>query len=79
MGFLPTVAPAWFPPTGFDGTSVRAIWLETMSIVQGALGCSYLILRWVMPAMSRAVSFRPQTQTSTAGSLVSAGTTANVG
>jgi hypothetical protein len=30
MALLPFVAPGAFPPTGFDGTRMRAHWLEVV-------------------------------------------------
>lgn len=47
MALAPVVMPQGFPPTGFDGTSTRAIWLATMGFVQVAIGISYLLQIWV--------------------------------
>jgi hypothetical protein len=60
MGSLPAVAPGWFPPTGLDGSSGRALWLEVMALVQGGWGGFYLFSRWVIPAASRATAYLPQ-------------------
>ncbi len=60
MGFLPTVAPEWFPPTGLDGSSGRALWLEFMALVQAGWSTSHLFSRWVMPAAARAWALLPQ-------------------
>ncbi len=56
----PMLAPGWFPATGFDGTSARAIWLVLMGIVQAGIGSSYLIARWVIPVMRHVAAYRPQ-------------------
>ena len=53
MGLLPALAPSWFPLTGSDGTSARALWLDTMGAVQVALGLGYLVGARLAPAALR--------------------------
>jgi hypothetical protein len=60
MGALPALAPEWFPPTGLDGSSGRALWLEVMALVQAGWSTSHLFSRWVMPAAARAWAALPQ-------------------
>jgi hypothetical protein len=60
MGSLPAVAPGWFPPTGLDGSSGRAMWLELMAFVQAGWSTSYLFSRWVVPIAARAWVYLPQ-------------------
>jgi len=60
MKLLPAVAPGWFPPTGLDGSSGRALWLEVMAFVQAGCGASFLFFRWVVPAMTRIAASLPQ-------------------
>jgi hypothetical protein len=70
-GFLPALAPGWFPPTGTDGTSGRALWLEIMALVQGGWGTSYLFSRWIVPAAGRAAVYLPRRKVP-AGSMLPA-------
>ncbi len=42
MALLPFVAPGAFLPTGFDGTSTRALWLEVVGLSQVAIGAVWL-------------------------------------
>ena len=60
MKLLPALAPTWFPPTGMDGSSGRALWLEIMALVQAGYGTSFLFSRWVAPAMMRVAAYLPQ-------------------
>jgi hypothetical protein len=57
MGLLPVLFPSWFPPTGGDEASARALWLELMATVQIGLGLSFLVRERVMPFAARLVSF----------------------
>jgi hypothetical protein len=50
---LPAVAPGWFPPTGIDGSSARALWIQLMGVVQCAIGASFLLRGQVIPAVAR--------------------------
>ncbi len=56
MGLLPAVFPSWFPPTGADQSSTRALWLDTMGVVQAGLGVGFLIRAHVVPAALRILS-----------------------
>ncbi len=56
MELLPTVAPQWFPATGWDGSSAQAIWLHLMGAVQALLGGVYLVNRLVVPEIERAAT-----------------------
>jgi hypothetical protein len=60
MGSLPALAPGWFPPSGVDGSSGRALWLELMALVQAGWSTSYLVSRWVTPIATRAWAYLPQ-------------------
>jgi hypothetical protein len=59
MGLLPAVFPSWFPPTGADQSSTRALWLDTMGIVQVGLGVGFLVRAHVFPAALRILSAIP--------------------
>lgn len=59
MGLLPRLAPGWFPPNGFDGTSARAIWLEAMGVIQVGLGSSYLVKHYLLLPALRWSAARP--------------------
>ncbi len=59
MGLLPLLAPAWFPPTGMDGTSARALWLELMGAVQALLGGVRVLWQVAVPAAIRWLTFVP--------------------
>lgn len=47
MTLCPWLLPQGFPPTGFDGTSTRALWLEVMGAVQIGLGAGWLLQVWL--------------------------------
>ncbi len=53
MELLPVVFPGWFPSTGGDQSSARALWLDTMGAVQAGLGLGYIVRMRVVPAASR--------------------------
>jgi hypothetical protein len=59
MGLLPSFAPAWFPPTGIDGSSARAMWLELMGAVQTSLGGGRVLWPMVGPAVTRWLAYVP--------------------
>ena len=42
MALWPLLAPQGFPPSGFDGTSTKALWLEVVGGFQVALGAGWL-------------------------------------
>jgi hypothetical protein len=56
MGLLPALTPAWFPHTGIDGSSARALWAETMGFAQALLGLGYLTRRQFLPWAARWLS-----------------------
>jgi hypothetical protein len=56
MGLLPAVFPSWFPPTGADESSTRALWLDVMGMVQAGMGLSFLIRVQLIPFASRIFS-----------------------
>jgi len=60
MWLLPVIAGGWFPPTGIDGTSARALWLETMGLVQIAIGVTYLIRGELMPRFAEWLASEPR-------------------
>lgn len=45
MWLMPIVIPGWFPHVAMDGSSTRALWSQTMGLVQLVLGLSYLLQR----------------------------------
>src|ERR1043166_1891116 len=53
MGLLPAVAPSWFPATGIDGSSARALWLQMMGVVQATMGLFFLVRLQLIPAAIR--------------------------
>ncbi len=59
MGLLPLLAPSWFPRTGIDGTSTRALWLEVMGVMQTLLGGGPLVWKIAVPALVRWLAYVP--------------------
>lgn len=59
MDLLPAVFPLWFPPNGADQSSARALWLDTMGVVQIALGVGYLVRTQILPAAVRLLLAAP--------------------
>jgi hypothetical protein len=56
MEALPRIFPAWFPPTGSDQSSTRALWLGTMGAVQITLGVGFVVRSHFVPFFFRAFS-----------------------
>jgi hypothetical protein len=56
MGLLPILFPSLFPPTGADESSARALWLETMGMVQITLAIAFLMRERVLPFAGRLVA-----------------------
>ncbi len=54
MEALPVACPSWFPPSGADGTSARALWLETMGAVQLGTGALHGV-RMLLESMAARV------------------------
>jgi hypothetical protein len=59
MEFLPIVFPSWFPRSGADQSSARALWLGVMGATQVAIGAGYVIRAHVVPAVIRMFSATP--------------------
>ncbi|HEY1848155.1 MAG TPA: hypothetical protein VGG37_03060 [Opitutaceae bacterium] len=56
MEIVPRLLPSWFPPTGGDESSARALWLFVMGVTQMALAAGYVFRTHVMPFTLRVVS-----------------------
>jgi hypothetical protein len=56
MEALPRFFPSWFPPTGSDQSSARALWLSTMGAVQITLGVGFVVRAHFVPFFSRLFS-----------------------
>jgi hypothetical protein len=56
MEVLPKVFPSWFPPTGSDQSSTRALWLALMGAVQISIGMGFIVRAHVVPAVLRVFS-----------------------
>lgn len=50
LEILPAAFPAWFPHTGADSASARALWLDVMGAVQISIGLGFLARMHVVPA-----------------------------
>lgn len=61
MGLLPSIAPTWFPPTGIDGSSARAMWLHVMGVVQAILGGARVLWQFAVPAVINWLAYVPPT------------------
>jgi hypothetical protein len=59
MEILPKVFPSWFPPTGSDQASTRALWLALMGAVQISIGVGFIIRAHLVPAVYRLISSVP--------------------
>ena len=53
MEILPRVFPSWFPPSGSDAASCRALWLVVMGAVQITLGVGFLATAHAYPLLAR--------------------------
>jgi hypothetical protein len=67
MELLPRVFPSWFPPTGADESSCRALWLAVMGATQITLGLGFLLTVHALPSFRRLFVRMPSTE---AGTLV---------
>lgn len=56
MEALPRMFPSWFPPTGSDQSSTRALWLATMGAVQITIGLGFVINAHFVPLFFRIFS-----------------------
>lgn len=59
MGLLPMAFPSWFPPSGADQASARALWLGTMGVAQIVLGLGYIVRAQIVPYAKRILSATP--------------------
>jgi hypothetical protein len=59
MELLPKAFPSWFPPTGCDQSSARALWLCVMGAVQIGLGLAHFFRAHAVPAAARILSAVP--------------------
>ena len=55
MELLPRLFPAWFPPTGADASSCRALWLTLMGATQITVGLGFLLTTHAFPFVRRLV------------------------
>jgi hypothetical protein len=51
MELLPRAFPSWFPPTGADESSGRALWLGVMGATQITIGVGFLLTAHVFPVL----------------------------
>jgi hypothetical protein len=65
MEILPKMFPSWFPPTGSDQWSTRAVWLGLMGAVQITLGVGFIVRAHVVPFLFSIVSSAPAAETGT--------------
>jgi hypothetical protein len=65
MEILPKIFPSWFPPTGSDQSSTRALWLALMGAVQIAIGLGFIVRAHVIPGFQRVFSSARATEPGT--------------
>lgn len=65
MEILPRAFPSWFPPTGSDAASRRALWLAVMGAVQITLGIGFLATAHAYPLVGRLFSRVPAREAGT--------------
>jgi len=59
MEMLPMAFPSWFPPSGSDQASARALWLSFMGAVQITVGFGFVVRFYVVPFGFRLLSLVP--------------------
>jgi hypothetical protein len=59
MEMLPMAFPSWFPPSGSDQASARALWLSFMGAVQITVGVGFVVRFYVVPFGFRLLSLVP--------------------
>jgi len=59
MELLPRLFPSWFPPSGGDQSSGRALWLGVMGALQFGLGFGYIVRLQIVPLAMRLLSAMP--------------------
>jgi hypothetical protein len=62
MEALPRLFPSWFPPTGSDQSSSRALWLALMGAVQITIGFGFIVRAHLVPVFARVFSTAPATE-----------------
>lgn len=65
MELLPRAFPSWFPPTGGDEASGRALWLAIMGAAQITIGLGFLLTTHAHPTLRSLVVRVPSTEPST--------------
>jgi hypothetical protein len=61
MEILPRAFPSWFPPTGSDQASARALWLAVMGVVQISVCFGFVVRSYFIPFGYRMLSLVPAT------------------
>jgi hypothetical protein len=59
MEIVPRAFPSFFPPSGADQASGRALWLALMGGVQLALGLGFIFRTQILPVALRIISTVP--------------------
>jgi hypothetical protein len=59
MEILPKAFPTWFPSSGSDQASARAIWLLVMGAVQITVGVGFIVRAHVVPFVHGILSVVP--------------------
>ncbi len=59
MEMLPKAFPSWFPPSGSDQASARALWLSFMGALQITVGVGFVLRYHVVPVALRLLSMVP--------------------
>ncbi len=67
MELLPRAFPTWFPPSGADQASCRALWLSVMGAAQITIGLGFLLTAYGLPSFRRLFVRLPSTES---GSLI---------
>jgi hypothetical protein len=60
MEVLPAAFPSWFPPSGSDQASARALWLSFMGAVQISIGLGVIVRFQVLPFALRLLAMVPR-------------------
>jgi hypothetical protein len=55
MEVLPEAFPGWFPRTGLDGTSARALWLHLMGFVEAGISTAFCVTEFVVPWVAKSM------------------------
>ena len=59
MEMIPKAFPSWFPHTGADMASARALWLGVMGYLQLSLGLGFIARTQFWPSAQRLISLVP--------------------